>query len=81
MSLAFLGVSRTGCGWVAIQVGVAGSKTPPESLADPRGVGVSLTAPSRASSTLPGRAEGWEMGNRTGNGVSFAVPLAMVGLG
>ena len=62
--MAFLGVSRAGCGWVAIRVGVAGSETPPESLADPRGVGVSLTAPSRASSTLPGRAEGWEMGNR-----------------
>jgi hypothetical protein len=75
--LAILGVSRADCGWVAIRVGLAGSETPPGvSLTDLRGVGVSFTAP-RAALSPPRGPEGWE----TGNGMLFAVPLAMVGLG
>ena len=62
---------------MAIRVNLAGSETPPGvSLADLRGVGVSFTAPGAALSP-PRGPEGWE----TGNGVLFAVPLAMVGLG
>ena len=62
---------------MAIRVNLAGSETlPGVSLADLRGVGVSFTAPGAALSP-PRGPEGWE----TGNGVSFAVPLATVDLG